>query len=227
MQLGRQGGIVARPYRLGKRAVTIAATRQRILESARELIQDQGLEGANIQAIAKQAGVTRPTVYQQFGSQQELMLAVMHDAIDRADVRSVRKALQLPDAGQAVRGMLRGSCRFWDSEFTLFSRFKGLATMEASAATVDRQKEQVRRGHVENIIGRLHNDGLLRQRLGRKEAVERLYLLSSFEVFERLRSAGNTVEATAVRLIDLAEQTILVPPSVVTNGSQQHSGGGS
>jgi AcrR family transcriptional regulator len=204
--------------------VGVAATRQRILDSARQLLESQGLEGANIQAIAKLAAVTRPTVYQQFGSQVELLLAVIHEAMDRADVRAVRKALQLPDATQAVRGMLRGSCRFWDSEFTLFSRFKGLATMEASAAEVDRQKEKVRRGHVENIADRLHNDGLLRAGLSREEAVERLYLLCSFEVFERLRSAGNSVETAAARLIDLAEQTILAQPRLASSsGSQQRT----
>ncbi len=200
---------MARPYRLGKRAVGVAATRQRIMEAARELIEEKGLEGANIQAIAKHSGVTRPTVYQQFGSQEELLLAVMNEAMDRADVRTVRKALQMPDAGQAVCGMLRGSCKFWNSEFTLFSRMKGLATMEASAANVDRQREQARRGQLENIVGRLHNDGLLRQGVSLEEATERLYLLSSFEVFERLHSAGNSLEQATARLIDLTEQTVL------------------
>lgn len=198
-----------RPYRLGKRAVTIAATRQRILDSARSLIQDQGLEGANIQAIAKQAGVTRPTVYQQFGSQTELLLAVLQEAADRADIQSIRKALQLTDAAQAVRAMFRASCRLWDSEFTLFLRFKGLAKMEPAVAAVDKQGEKHRRGHAENIAGRLHKDGLLRPGLSLEDAVESLFLLSSFEVFERLRTGGNSVDTVAARLIDLVEQTIL------------------
>lgn len=200
---------MARPYRLGKRALGVAATRQRIMDATLELMEQGGLDTANIQAIAKLAGVTRPTVYQQFGSRQELLLAVTNEALDRADVRAVRKALQLPDAGKAVRGMLRGSCKFWDSEFVLFSRIKGLALIDDAAKHVDEAKEQVRRGHVENIIGRLSNQGLLRNGLSRKDAADRLCLLCSFEVFSGLRGVGHSVDAIATRLIDLAEQSIL------------------
>jgi len=200
---------VARPYRLGKRALGVAATRQRIMDATRVLIERGGLDTANIQAIAKLAGVTRPTVYQQFGSLQELLLAVTNEALDNADVRAVRKALQLPDAGKAVRGMLRASCKFWNSEFVLFSRIKGLALIDDAARHVDDIKEQVRRGHVENIVGRLSNQGLLKKGLSRRDAADRLYLLCSFEVFERLRRAGHSVDAIAARLIDLADETIL------------------
>ena len=131
---GRERESVPRPYRLGKRAIGVAATRQRIMDATRELLETGGIEQANIQAIAKEAGVTRPTVYQQFGTHSELLLAVMNDALDRADVRSVRKALQLQDAGKAVRGVIRGSCRFWDSEATLFRRFKGLSLVDEAAS---------------------------------------------------------------------------------------------
>ena len=200
---------MARPYRLGKRALGVAATRQRIMDATRVLIERGGLDTANIQAIAKLAGVTRPTVYQQFGSLQELLLAVTNEALDNADVRAVRKALQLPDAGKAVRGMLRASCKFWNSEFVLFSRIKGLALIDDAARHVDDIKEQVRRGHVENIVGRLSNQGLLKKGLSRRDAADRLYLLCSFEVFERLRRAGHSADAIAARLIDLADETVL------------------
>jgi AcrR family transcriptional regulator len=200
---------VVRPYRLGKRAIGVAATRQRIMDATQELLENGGFGDANIQAIAKRAGVTRPTVYQQFGSHRELLLAVLNDALDRADVRTIRKALQHPDAAKAVRGMIRGSCRFWDSGSLLFGRIKGLALMDEAVAHVDQLKEEVRRGHIDNITGRLSNEGLLRTGLSRKEAADRLYLLTSFEVFERMKALGHSTDAVASRLIDLAEETVL------------------
>ena len=105
--------------------------------------------------------------------------------------------------------MLRASCKFWDSEFTLFSRIKGLALIDDDARHVDETKEKVRRGHIENIVGRLADQALLKPGLGRREAVDRLYLLSSFEAFERLRSAGNSVDTIAARLTDLADEAVL------------------
>jgi AcrR family transcriptional regulator len=127
-----------RPYRLGKRAVTAAATRQRITDAARELIvAGEGFPSTNVHDIAKRAGVTRATVYQQFGSKHELLLAVLNDALDRADVRVVRKALQDHDPARATRRLLRASCRFWAGEYELFSRFKGLAALDAEVAGLD------------------------------------------------------------------------------------------
>ena len=69
---------------------------------------------------------------------------------------------------------------------------------------------KVRRGHIENITGRLANDGRLRSGITRQEAADRLYLLSSFEMYERLRALGYSTKAISQRLIDLAEQTVIV-----------------
>lgn len=179
------------------------------MDATRELLETGGIEQANIQAIAKEAGVTRPTVYQQFGTHGGLLLAVVNDALDRADVRSVRKALQLQDAGKAVRGVIRGSCRFWDSEATLFRRFKGLSLVDEPAAEVDRNKEDVRRGHIRNLATRLDEQDLLRSGITRNEAFERLYLLTSFEVYETLRSAGHSTDSIAARLLAMVEDAVL------------------
>jgi AcrR family transcriptional regulator len=180
------------------------------MDSTRELLESGGLQRANIQTIARHAGVTRPTVYQQFSSLSELLLAVMNETLDRADVQAVRKALQHRDAAKGVRGMLRGSTRFWDSEATLFNRIKGLAIIDPGVSEIDKQKEKVRRGHIENITGRLANDGQLRAGVSRGAAAERLYLLSSFESYERLRALGYSTDAITQRLIDVAEQTVIV-----------------
>jgi AcrR family transcriptional regulator len=180
------------------------------MDATRELLETGGVEQANIQTIAKEAGVTRPTVYQQFGSHSELLLAVMNDALDRADGRSVRKALQIPDAAKAVRGVVRGSCKFWDSEATLFRRFKGMALVDESTAEVDRLKEEVRRGHIRSLAARLAEQGQLRRGISRNEAFERLYLLTSFEVYETLRNAGHSADAIASRLGAMVEDTVLV-----------------
>lgn len=200
---------MARPYRLGKRLVGVQATRRRILDATRQLLEQGGVDTANIQQIAKLAGVTRPTVYQQFGSRQELLLQVMNEGLDSADVRHVRKALQHPDAGKAVRGMIRKSCQFWESGHPLFHRVKGLALIDDAASAVDAEKEAVRRGHIENLTGRLANQGLLKKGVTRRHADDVLYLLTSFEVFDQLRSRGYSADKIGSRLVQMAEQTVL------------------
>ena len=80
--------------------------------------------------------------------------------------------------------MIKKSCLFWDGEHTLFSRVKGLAMIDAAAAGVDSEKEAVRRGHIENVTGRLIDQGLLQKGVTRRHAEDVLFLLTSFEVFD-------------------------------------------
>ncbi len=201
---------MARAYRLGKRAVTSAETRQRIINAARDVIAAGGMGGASLGVIAEQAGVTRTTVYQQFGSKDELMLAVLNDALDRADVRSVRKALQQRDAARATHLMLRASSRFWAGEYALFSKIKGLAGIDSDAAVLDASKESVRQGHMINLTHRLAEQGQLRSDIGEDRAMQMLQLLSSYETFDHLhRMAGMRPDTIASLIIEIADRAIL------------------
>lgn len=186
-----------RPYRLGKRAVSSAGTRQRVVDAAREHIFGRSLQSLNIAAIATTAGVTRSTVYQLFGSRNELMLAVVNDALDRADVRRVRKALQHPDAAIALRLLIRESCRFWAGDYALFSRIKGFASIDDAIQAVDQIKEGVREGHISNITDRLDEQGKLRPGCTAEAAMISLHLLTSYEVFDQLhRTAALSLPAS-------------------------------
>ena len=52
-------------------------TQQRILDAAMECVRQWGIEKTNLNDIAKQAGVTRPTVYRYFASRNEVLSAAM------------------------------------------------------------------------------------------------------------------------------------------------------
>ena len=201
---------MTRAYRLGKRAVTAAETHQRIIDAAREVISESGIGGASLGIIAERSGVTRTTVYQQFGSKDELMLSVLNDALDNADVQSVRKALQQRDAAKAARGMLRASCRFWAGEYALFSKVKGLAGVDDAAASANANKEGVRRGHIVNLAHRLAEQGQLRPGVGEDRAMQMLQLLSSYETFDHLhRIGGMRTETIAGLIIEMADRAVL------------------
>ncbi|MEM9588174.1 MAG: TetR/AcrR family transcriptional regulator [Planctomycetota bacterium] len=55
---------------------TAAQTRQRIMESAKHLFLEQGYGKTNLDHVASEAGVTKPTVYSHFGSKDGLLLAI-------------------------------------------------------------------------------------------------------------------------------------------------------
>lgn len=201
---------MTRPYRLGKRAVHASETRQRIIDAARELIAEAGARDTSLEAIARRAGSTRTTVYHQFGSREELLLAALNDALDRADVREVRKALQHPDAATAMRRAIRASCRFWAGGYNVFAQVKALAAIDPAMAELDALKEGVRRGHLRNLAHRLAGQSCLRAGCSERRALDTLLLLMSFETFDQLhRRSHMSLDATASSLVDLAEHALL------------------
>ena len=102
-----------RPYQLGKRQALIDQTRASILQAAEEeLVAGEAL---SVGRVARKAGVSRITVYNQFGSRSGLLQAVS------AHVPS--HSLELP-AGAAARDLLErrisDTSSAWASHPSLF-----------------------------------------------------------------------------------------------------------
>ena len=53
-----------------------ATMRETLLETARRMAEQEGIDGLNIRAIAKKAGVASGTVYNYFSSKDEILLAL-------------------------------------------------------------------------------------------------------------------------------------------------------
>jgi AcrR family transcriptional regulator len=77
-----------RKYTLGRRAQAAAATRQRIVDAAASLYQEQGVKTTTLQSIADRADVSRGTILHHFGGSGGLVDAV---------AQRVLLTLQLPD----------------------------------------------------------------------------------------------------------------------------------
>jgi AcrR family transcriptional regulator len=68
----------ARPYVMRARAEAAAATRERIIASARELLIQHSFEEMTVDAIAEGAETTTRTVLRIFGSKEELFAEALH-----------------------------------------------------------------------------------------------------------------------------------------------------
>jgi len=79
--------------------------RERVLRAAGEVFADRGFAAASLDQVAAAAGFTKGAVYSNFGSKDELFLALMTDEVARrVDVveRALRDTTDLPDALAAV-----------------------------------------------------------------------------------------------------------------------------
>lgn len=71
----------ARPA--GGRQSQKEATRNRVIEAARELFETQGYQGTTIREIARHAGVSVGSVFTTFASKGEVLSQVMEERLDR------------------------------------------------------------------------------------------------------------------------------------------------
>ncbi|MDP3233165.1 MAG: TetR/AcrR family transcriptional regulator [Myxococcales bacterium] len=78
----------------GLRAAQKAATREAVLEAARDEFESVGFDAASVRSIAKRAGVSAGTVLHHFGEKKELLYAALFDGLeatlDRALVKTGR-----------------------------------------------------------------------------------------------------------------------------------------
>jgi AcrR family transcriptional regulator len=79
-----------------------ALNRERVLESAFGLFRGRGFHGATLEAIADAAGFSKGVIYSQFGSKDDLFLALTERRVAKR-LESLRKAAHGTDAEAAMR----------------------------------------------------------------------------------------------------------------------------
>jgi AcrR family transcriptional regulator len=84
--------------------------RQQLLEVTREIVGERGFHAVSIEAVAQQAGVSRPVVYQHFGDLGGLLEALVMQMGERA-LGQLAAVLPADAAGDAPREVLLASLR--------------------------------------------------------------------------------------------------------------------
>ncbi|MBY0337851.1 MAG: TetR/AcrR family transcriptional regulator [Acetobacteraceae bacterium] len=74
---------MTRPDKLTAPSTGSAAKRERILDAARALFAESGLEGASLRAIAARAGYTAPALYFHFASKEAIYAELLRDSLAR------------------------------------------------------------------------------------------------------------------------------------------------
>jgi AcrR family transcriptional regulator len=108
--------------RAAQRSAAVQRSRTRIanqvrlmLDAALRLIREKG-DAFTTQELVKEAGIALQTFYRYFASKDELLLAVIADAMTDACTRWSEAALQLPDPVARLRLYVTGIIDVLDSE---------------------------------------------------------------------------------------------------------------
>lgn len=168
-----------RPYRLGKRQDLAERTRASILRAA----HDEVSAGAalSVGRVARKAGVSRITVYNQFGSKDGLL-----DAL-RPRLPDVEQQAG-GDARTELRERISRACSAWASHASLIRHLP----------KTDQEEES---GPSRRLAERLAAADALRPGCSIKEAEDVIGALTSFEVFDRLYNDGRRSAAAVAEIL--------------------------
>ena len=192
-----------KPYRSDLRDAAADVTRARIVKAARRLLTGgTDLPAFSLDAVAREAGVTRLTVYNQFESKRGLVEAVFDDIAERGGLFELRSVLADTDAMSSLRGIVAVFCRFWASHDRALAKLAGMTKLDRDIAVSLKQRTERRRGVLTVSVKRLP---------GVREAddlVDILFALTSFETFEALSVRQRSAAAVEALIWGLVEDSV-------------------
>lgn len=179
-----------RPYHLGRRQPAVDRTAARILVAARRLVAEHPAAALSVAQVARQAGVSRVTVYNRFGSRGHLVEALappMTPSQETTDEIEPREAL---------RRLLSDTSSRWAADPSLFRNLTG---MDFGDTERDRR-----------VAERLAQADQLRPGCSIKEAEDVIGALASFSIFDRLHRDGRRSPASVSEILIRLASSILV-----------------
>jgi AcrR family transcriptional regulator len=175
----------AHGYRLGRRQADVERTRAAIISSARHLVAELG-PGAGVAKVAERAGVSRITVYNQFGSKAGLL--------DALRVEAARPAGPGPGSGadpsDDLRRRIAEACTAWAADPRLYRQLQGRSGTPEETVEIDRE-----------LAERLAAHDRLRPGCSIKEAEDVIGILTSFSIFDRLHKGGRRSPAAVAEIL--------------------------
>src|SRR5262249_17476702 len=135
-----------RPYHSPVREAAAGETRARIIAAAGTLLGDpKGSAGFSLEAVAKKAGVTRLTVYQQFGSPPALLEEVFDDMAACRGFHVLAEVMNDADPFRALRRMVSFFCDFYGSDTPALLRLHSAGATDPDLDVSVRERNERRR----------------------------------------------------------------------------------
>jgi AcrR family transcriptional regulator len=197
-----------RRYRSGRRATAAEETRERIVAAAVRALSASGEHPAfSLESVATAAGVTRLTVYNQFGSRRALLESAFDKLAEQGGLFRIGDVMAGPDASAGLAQIIRVFCDFWSGHGSAARRLLDAAVHDRELKDSLSGRQERRRQIMSRLVGRMAQSGEVAPDAVR-DVVDVLFVLTSVEVFLALK-VGRRSTAAVCRLVqELAADVI-------------------
>jgi AcrR family transcriptional regulator len=193
-----------RRYNSPGRDAAAAERRERIVAAAATILGTaDGIHDFSLDAVAKAAGVTRLTVYNQFGSRRAVLEAVFDQVAMRGGLHRLAEAVALPDPHAALREVIAIFCDFWSFDPGAVGLLHAAGTGDQEFAVSVTERNERRRRLFAAIVRRM-----ALQPKAQRDLVDVLFALTSFAFFAQLMTGGRGAAAAGRIVQDLARDAV-------------------
>ena len=197
-----------RAYNSPRRIVAATKTRQRIVAAAAAILGTaEGISGFSLQAVADKAGVTRLTVYNQFGSRRALLEAVFDEMAVRGGLHRIPAVMAGSDPQAGLLQVIGIFCDFWSFGCDALGPLHAAGASDPEFGASVRERNERRRRLLSVLVRRLAKDRKLRPKAP-GDLIDVLFALTSFPFFSQLTAAGRTTQAASDLIQGLATDAV-------------------
>ena len=208
IQLWHSRDVSPRAYNSPSRIVAATKTRQRIVAAAAAILGTaEGISGFSLQAVAAKAGVTRLTVYDQFGSRRALLEAVFDEMAVRGGLHRIPAVMAGSDPQAGLLQVIAIFCDFWSFGSHALGPLHAAGASDPEFGASVRERNERRRRLLSVLVRRMAKDRKLRAKaLG--DLIDVLFALTSFPFFSQLTTQGRSADAACSLIQGLATDAV-------------------
>jgi AcrR family transcriptional regulator len=185
-----------RVYASPAREAAAAQKKARVVAAATALLRSQGsVTAVSLDAVARAAGVTRLTVYNQFGSRKGLLEAVLDQVASDAGMHRIGDLMANADPHDALQRLIDLVCHAWAFDDSM-ARLHAAAQIDPEFADAVSKRIERRRAALRVLVNRMSAHEPMGD-AAKSDLVDLLFALTSFEVFEALRAGRRTPQRVA------------------------------
>lgn len=179
----------------------------RVLAAATELLGATPYEPFSLESAARKAGVTRLTVYNQFGSRRALLEAIFDQTASAAGLDRLGETLAVPDPRQALALVVDRFCAFWAARQQTLVRLQAARAVDPELDEALYERNERRRHLLRVIVDRLVERGDVKTG-SVPDLVDILHVLTGLHLFADLAERRGA-DATRELIWQMAEDALV------------------